>query len=146
MHAHTKFEIPASNNIKICSGHDNSNKYVRSQAHRNPKMVLNTQSSEDASTHQILNSYLTEYRRYAPDTKWDGLTDGQFLWGHKIIFRQKNKTFLENYNRTPLDMYNGLFQVYCKNPLVYTKIILICIMRPFIWVFTVCKSLGVSHI
>ena len=31
----------------------------------------------------------------------------------KKIFRQKNTIFLENDNLTPLDMYNGLSQVYC---------------------------------
>ena len=30
--------------------------------------------SQDASTHQFWDVYLKEYRRYAPDTKWDGLT------------------------------------------------------------------------
>ena len=39
-------------------------------------MVRDTPSSQDASTHQIWNSYLKEYRRYAPDTKQDGWTDG----------------------------------------------------------------------
>ena len=29
---------------------------------------------------------------------------------------KKNKIFLENYKRTPLDMYNGLSQVYCIKP------------------------------
>ena len=59
-------------------------------------MVRDTPSSQDASTHQIWNSYLKEYRRYAPDTKRDGRTDGRtdsaiticlpkFLWGHKKI-------------------------------------------------------------
>ena len=38
-------------------------------------MVCDTPPSQDASTHQILNSYLKEYRRYAPDTKPDGRTD-----------------------------------------------------------------------
>ena len=32
------------------------------------------------------------------------------------IFRQKNKIFVENYNLTPLDMCNGLSQVYCIKP------------------------------
>ena len=42
------------------------------------KMVRDTLSSQDASTHQIWNSYFKEYRRYAPDTKrTDGLTDGR---------------------------------------------------------------------
>ena len=40
-------------------------------------MVGDTPSSQDASTHQIWNSYLKEYRRYAPDTKRDGRTDGR---------------------------------------------------------------------
>ena len=47
------------------------------QGHSDPKMVRDTPPSQDASTHQIWNSYLKEYRRYAPDTKRDGQTDGQ---------------------------------------------------------------------
>ena len=54
------------------------------------KMVCDTSPSQDASTHQIWNSYLKEYKRYGPDTI-AGWTDGQcdyymppkFLWGHK---------------------------------------------------------------
>ena len=42
-------------------------------------MVCDTQPSQDASTHQIWNSYLNEYRRYAPDTKRDGRTEGHFI-------------------------------------------------------------------
>ena len=38
-------------------------------------MVRDTPPSQDASTHQIWNSYLKECRRYAPDTKRDGRTD-----------------------------------------------------------------------
>ena len=38
-------------------------------------MVCDTLPSQDASTHQIWNSYLKEYRRYAPDMKRDGRTD-----------------------------------------------------------------------
>ena len=43
-------------------------------------MVRDTPPSQDASTHQIWNSYLKEYMRYGPDTKagrMDGQTDGQ---------------------------------------------------------------------
>ena len=47
------------------------------QGNSDPKMVRDTPSSQDASTHQIWNSYLKEYRRYAPDTKRDGHTDRQ---------------------------------------------------------------------
>ena len=32
-------------------------------------MVRDTPSSQDASTHQIWNSYLKEYKKYAPNTK-----------------------------------------------------------------------------
>ena len=42
-------------------------------------MVCDTPPSQDASTHQIWNSYLKDYRRYGPDTKagrTDGHTDG----------------------------------------------------------------------
>ena len=53
-------------------------------------MVRDTPPSQDASTHQIWNSYLKEYRRYAPDMKRDRRTDRaiticlpKFLWGHK---------------------------------------------------------------
>ena len=35
-------------------------------------MVSDTPPSQDASTHQIWNSYLKEYRKYAPDMKRDG--------------------------------------------------------------------------
>ena len=34
----------------------------------------------------------------------------------KKIFRQNNTIFFLNYNLTPLDMYNGLSQVYCIEP------------------------------
>ena len=40
----------------------------------------------------------------------------------KKIFRQKNTIFFFNYNLTPLDMYNGLYQVYCvKSISIQTK-------------------------
>ena len=65
---------------------------------RSEVKVRDTPPSQDASTHQIWNSYLKEYRIYAQDTKWDGrmdgLTDGRtdsaiticlpnFFFGHK---------------------------------------------------------------
>ena len=40
-------------------------------------MVRDTPPFQDVSTHQIWNSYLKEYRRYAPDTKRDGRTYGR---------------------------------------------------------------------
>ena len=33
-----------------------------------------------------------------------------------LILRQNNTTFFENNNLTPLDIYNGLSQVYCIKP------------------------------
>ena len=33
-----------------------------------PKMASDTSPSQDAYTHQIWNSYLKEYKRYAPNT------------------------------------------------------------------------------
>ena len=60
------------------------------QGHSDQKMVRDTRPSQDASTQQIWNSYLKEYRRYAPDMKRDKRTDSaiticlpKFLWGHK---------------------------------------------------------------
>ena len=51
-------------------------------------MARDTPPSENISTHQIWNSYLKEYRRYAPDTERDGRTDSaitiwlpKFFWG-----------------------------------------------------------------
>ena len=35
------------------------------------KWVRDTSPSQDEATYQIWNSYLKEYRRYAPDTKLD---------------------------------------------------------------------------
>ena len=82
MHLHTKFGIPISKNIGICTRINavSINK-VRGkvQGHSDPIMVHDTSLSQDASTHQIWNSYLKEYRRYAPDTKRDGWTDGHFI-------------------------------------------------------------------
>ena len=67
-------------------------------------MLRDTLLSQYAPTHQIWNSYLKEYRRYALDRKRDGRTDGQtdggmdkviticlsqFLWGHKNSFVKK---------------------------------------------------------
>ena len=38
------------------------------QGHSDLKIVCDTPPSKDANTHQIWNSYLKEYKRYAPDT------------------------------------------------------------------------------
>ena len=38
------------------------------QGHSDPIMVRHTSSSQDAFTHQIWDSYLKQYKRYALDT------------------------------------------------------------------------------
>ena len=70
IHPHTKFEITTSNNIRDLLGTRYSKNKVRvqGQGHSSPKIVCDTPSSQDASTHQIWNSYLKEYKRYDPDT------------------------------------------------------------------------------
>ena len=40
-------------------------------------MLGDTLLSQYASTQKIWNSYLKEYRRYAPDRNWDGRPDGR---------------------------------------------------------------------
>ena len=62
MHPHTKFGIPTSNNISRYSSR-NKVKVTVTQI-----LVHDTPSSQDASTHQIWDSYLKNYTRYAPDT------------------------------------------------------------------------------
>ena len=68
-------------------------------------MLRDTLLSQYASTHQIWNSYLKEYRRYALDRKRDGQTDGrmdkatticlpQFLWEHKTVLSKKLSSWL----------------------------------------------------
>ena len=67
VHPHTNFEIPTSNNIRDMLWTRLFKKL--GQGHSDPKMVRDTLPSQDASTHQNRNSYLKEYRKYAPDTK-----------------------------------------------------------------------------
>ena len=51
-------------------------------------MIRDTLPTQDASTHQIWNSNLTEYRRYAPDAKQDGRKDGQCDYYKKQLIGQ----------------------------------------------------------
>ena len=66
-------------------------------------MVCDTPPSQDAFTHQFWNSYLKEYRRYAPDTKRDGHTDGltdgrtvRLLYASQSSFGGIKKTATQN--------------------------------------------------
>ena len=43
-------------------------------------------------------------------------TSGSTLFAKEKDLQAKNTIFLENYNLTPLDMSNGLSQVYYINP------------------------------
>ena len=88
-------------------------------------MVRDTPSSQDASTHQIWNAYLKEYRRYAPDTKRDGHTDSaiticlpKFLWGHK---------------KQPFDPIPGVVGV-CNDSIF--ALMVLCAQFPLIWYAT----------
>ena len=55
---------------EICSGRDYSQNKVRGQGQSDQtiSIISDTPPSQDAFTHQILNSYLKEYRCYAPDS------------------------------------------------------------------------------
>ena len=116
MHPHIEFGIPTSKKIgdmhRTLSGKDgqtdivmtiNTKSYGQGQGHSDPKMVCDTRPSQDASTHQIWDSYLKEYRRYAPDSKREGGTDSaiticlpKFLLGHKKCFH--SLFFQESYS------------------------------------------------
>ena len=63
---HTKFGIPSSNNMK-CSGHNYSKTRSEVTVIVTQKVVHDTLSYQDASTHLIWNSFLKEYRSYALD-------------------------------------------------------------------------------
>ena len=66
MYSYTKIGIPISINIRDMLLTQLSLKL--GQGHSDPKMVSDTSPSQDAYTHQIWNSYLKEYKRYAPNT------------------------------------------------------------------------------
>ena len=52
-------------------------------------------------------------------------TNENNIFTNEYIILQKNTIFFENYNLKPLNMYNGLSQVYCIKPVgrlhYYTK-------------------------
>ena len=66
MHIRTKFGTPTSMNIRDMLWRQSFLKLGK--GHSDPKMVCDTQASQDALTHQIWNFYLKEYKRYAPDS------------------------------------------------------------------------------
>ena len=66
MQSHTKIGIPISNNLRDMLLTQLLLK--QGQGHIDPKMVSDTPQSQDAYTHQICNSYLKEYKRYALNT------------------------------------------------------------------------------
>ena len=70
MHIHTKFGIPTSKNIRDMLRTQKINLKTRSAVKvtvtRNG--MCDTLSSQDAFRHQFWNSYLKEYRKYAPDS------------------------------------------------------------------------------
>ena len=78
-------------------------------------MLPDTLLSQYASTHQNWNSYHKEYRRYAPDRKRDGRTDGRrngqsnyympptVPFGHKNSFVKKAELMIA---ANPVCIYN----------------------------------------
>ena len=76
-------------------------------------MVRDTSSRQDASTHQIWNSYLKEYKRYALDTIIIKKVGGQDHSGPKMVHdtllsrdestNQIWNSYLKEYNRYALD-------------------------------------------
>ena len=68
MQPHTKFGIPTWNRKKCSNMIIIKKNWVRGQGHSDSKLVFDTWPSQDAFTHQIWNSYLKEYRSYAPDS------------------------------------------------------------------------------
>ena len=70
MHRHTQLENPSSNIIKHAP--DTIILITRSEfkvkVTVTQKMVCDTPPSQEAFTHQLWNSILIEYRRYAPDS------------------------------------------------------------------------------
>ena len=66
MHAHTEFGIPNSKSVGDMLR--TLETMSEGKVNTDPKMALDTLSSQDASTHQILDSYLKYCRRYATDT------------------------------------------------------------------------------
>ena len=69
MHSHTKFGIPFSNNIRDMLLTQLLLKLGQRSRSQWPENNSETPTSQDAYTHQIWNSYLKEYKRYAPNTK-----------------------------------------------------------------------------
>ena len=83
----TKFGIPSLNNIgDMLRTRLFWKKLDQGQGHSDLKILRDTLLSQYASTHQIWNSYLKEYRRYALDRKQDGRTDGQTAgWAVRLL-------------------------------------------------------------
>ena len=69
MHSHTKFGIPFSNNIRDMLLTQLLLKLGQRSSHSGQKIICETPPSQNAYTLQIWNSYLQEYKRYAPNTK-----------------------------------------------------------------------------
>ena len=69
MHSHTKFGILFSNNIRDMLMTQLLLKLGQRSRSQCQKIICMTPPSQDAYTHQIWNSYLKEYKRYAPNTK-----------------------------------------------------------------------------
>ena len=67
MHIHTKFGIPTLKNVRDVL--QTRSLKTRSKVNVTVTRIRDTPPSQDTFPHQIWNSYLKEYRRYAPDSK-----------------------------------------------------------------------------
>ena len=87
----TKFGIPSLNYIEDMLRTRLFWKLDQGQGHSDLKNKWDTLLSQYASTHQIWNSYLKEYRRYALDRKQDGQTDGRTAgWAVRLLYASQS--------------------------------------------------------
>ena len=87
----TKFGIPSLNNIRYMLRTRLFWKLDEGQGHSDLQILRDTLLSHYASTHQIWNSYLKEYRRYALDRKQDGRTDGRTAgWVERLLYASQS--------------------------------------------------------
>ena len=109
MHPNTKFKIPLNTKFGIPSLNNIGDmlwtrlfwKLDQGQGHSDLKILRDTLLSQYASTHQIWNCYLKEYRRYELDRKHNGQTDGRtaglavrLLYAQKTVYLKKNELLI----------------------------------------------------
>ena len=113
----TKFWIPSLNNIGDMLRTRLFWKLDQGQGHSDPKIKRDTLLSQYASTHQIWNSYLKEYRRYALDRKQDGRTDGRMTgWAVRLLYASKS-----SFGGIENSFVGKKWALDCRKPSVYKQ-------------------------